>query len=74
MRVEHQIAIIYCGTKGLLQRVPVNRVKDFQDQFIHHLEEYHKEAMQILKSGQLTDEVVAILDKEARELAQKYEK
>lgn len=74
MRVEHQIAIIYCGTKGLLQKVPVKHIVDFQDAFIHHLEEYQKETLNVLKSGQLTDEVVAVLDKTAREMAAKFEK
>jgi F-type H+-transporting ATPase subunit alpha len=74
MPVEHQIAIIYCGTKGLLQKVPVKSVVDFQDQFIHHMEEYHKDALESLRSGLLADDVLALLEKTARELAAKFEK
>jgi F-type H+-transporting ATPase subunit alpha len=74
MSVEHQIAIIYCGTKGLLQKVPVKSIVDFQTQYLHHLDEYHKEALVTLKSGQLTDDVIAILEKTAKELVSKYEK
>jgi len=74
MRVEHQIAIIYCGTKGLIQKVPVKRVVDFQTEYIHNLEEYHKDTLNLLKAGQLTDEVIAVLDKTAREMVAKYEK
>ncbi len=74
MRVEHQIAIIYCGTKGLLQKVPVKRIVDFQEAYLHYLEEYHKAELNVLKSGQLTDEVIAVLDKTAREMVTKFEK
>jgi F-type H+-transporting ATPase subunit alpha len=74
MPVAHQIAIIYCGTKGLLQKVPVKSVVDFQEEFLHHLEEYHKETLDALAGGQLTDEVLAVLTKAAKDIAQKYEK
>jgi F-type H+-transporting ATPase subunit alpha len=74
MPVEHQIAIIYCGTKGLLQKVPVKSVVDFQEQFIHHMEEYQKSTLEALRKGQLTDEIIAVLEKVARDMAAKYEK
>jgi F-type H+-transporting ATPase subunit alpha len=74
MAVEHQIAIIYCGTKGLLQKVPVKSVVDFQEQFIHHMEEYHKDTLETLRTGALTDEAIAVLTKAAQELVAKYEK
>jgi len=74
MSVEHQIAIIHCGTKGLLQKIPVKSVIDFQTEFLHHLDEYHKDVLEVLQSGTLTDEAIATLDKTAREIAVKYEK
>ncbi len=74
MAVEHQIAIIYCGTKGMLQKVPVQRIVDFQEQFIHHLEEYNKDTLETLRSGQLTDDAIAVIEKVAHEMVAKYEK
>jgi F-type H+-transporting ATPase subunit alpha len=74
MKVAHQIAIIYCGTKGLLQKVPVKSVIDFQEQFLHHLDSYHPETLVALAAGQLTDEVLSVLTTTAKDLAQKYEK
>ena len=38
MTVENQVAIIYCGTQGLLRNVPVDKIRDFQTDYIHHLE------------------------------------
>ncbi len=40
--VEKQIAIIYCGTMGLLKDVPVNKVKEFENEFIEYLELKHR--------------------------------
>ncbi len=74
MSVEKQIAIIYCGTKGLLMKVPVDKVQLFEDEFLAHLEEVHKkDVLDILKQGLLTDEVLKTLETEAKRIAKKYE-
>jgi F-type H+-transporting ATPase subunit alpha len=70
--VEKQIAIIYCGTKGLLQVVPINKVRDFEEEFLHFLELHHQDTLATLKAGALTDEVTTILEKTAKELSIKY--
>ena len=74
MRVEDQIAIIYCGTKGLLKDVPVNKVKEFEREFLDYLNAKHRDAMDTLKSGKLTDEATQTLEKAAAEFTQKYKK
>jgi F-type H+-transporting ATPase subunit alpha len=71
--VEHQIAIIYAGTKDLLRKVPVDRVKDYETELIHHLEQNHRRTLDELKDGKLTDEATKILEVAAREVAKKYE-
>jgi F-type H+-transporting ATPase subunit alpha len=71
--VEKQVAIIYCGTKGLLQKVPVKSVVNFEQEFLHHLEEYHKDVLKSLKDGVLNDEITGILDAVAKDIAKKYE-
>ncbi|MBI9035183.1 MAG: F0F1 ATP synthase subunit alpha [Bacteroidales bacterium] len=73
LSVEKQVAIIYCGTKGLLKHVPVNRVKDFETEFLHHLEQYNKAILDDLKAGKLTDEVTATLERVAADVSKKYE-
>ncbi len=70
--VEKQIAIIYVGTKGLIQRVPVAKVKEFETEFLNYLEAKHKDILVSLKAGKYTDEITDTLTKVAREIADKY--
>jgi len=72
LRVEQQTAIIYVGTKGLLSSVPVNKVREFEADFLSILEAKHKNVLNDLKAGKLTDEITAILDNEAKELAKRF--
>ena len=70
--VERQIAIIFVGTKGLIQKVPINKVKEFEKEYLNFLEAKHSDVMSSLKSGKYTDENTAVLEKVAKELASKY--
>jgi len=72
LRVEQQTAIIYVGTKGLLSSVPVNKVREFETDFLSILEAKHKNVLNDIKAGKLTDEITAILDHEAKELAKRF--
>ena len=72
LAVEKQVAIIYLGTKGLLRDVPVNKVREFEVEYLGLLEAQHKNALAELKAGKLTDEVLATLEKVASELSKKY--
>jgi F-type H+-transporting ATPase subunit alpha len=74
MSVEKQVAIIYCGTKGLLQKVPVKSILDFQEEFLHHLEEYHRGTLDELRKGIINDDIMKLLEKTALDIAAKYEK
>lgn len=74
LRVEQQIAIIYCGTKGLLQKVPVNKVKEFEVEYLSFLENKHKDVLNRLKAGEFNDEITAVLEKVCKELSDKYGK
>jgi len=71
-RVEEQIAIIYCGTKGLLQPVPVKKVKDFEADFLNILRAQHKNVLEQLAKGVINDEITAELEKVAKDLAKKF--
>jgi len=72
MSVEKQIAIIYVGTKGLMQNVPVNKVKEFEKEFLNFLEAKHADVLVALKAGKYTDEITDTLSKVAKEIADKY--
>ena len=72
MSVERQIAIIYCGTKGLLKKVPVKKVKEFETEFLEYLDLKHKETLGSLKEGIIDDNVIKVLDRVAADLSAKY--
>jgi len=71
-RVEQQVAIIYCGTKGLLKDVPVKKVREFEADLITGLETRHKAVLESLKKGELKDDMLAQIEKLAKELSEKY--
>lgn len=71
-KVEDQVAIIYAGSKNLLRNVPVNKVKEFEKDFLQTLNVSHKETLAALKAGNLSDEATATLEKVAKEIASKY--
>ncbi len=70
--VEKQIAIIFVGTKGLIQNVPVNKVKDFEKEYLDFLEAKHSKVLADLKSGKYTDDLTETMEKAAKEIASKY--
>jgi F-type H+-transporting ATPase subunit alpha len=70
--VENQVAIIYCGTTGLLKDVPINKVKTFEKEFIEFLDLKYREVLDSLREGVLNKEITGVLDKVATELARKY--
>jgi len=70
--VEKQVAIIYLGTKGKLNKVPVNRIKEFETEFLDFMEAKHSNILDLLRRGQLTDEVTSTLERVGAELASKY--
>lgn len=72
MPVSHQIAIIYCGTKGLLKDVPVKKVRDFEKEYLEFLEVKHKDLLQDLKNGVLNEGIMATLEKVAKDISEKF--
>jgi F-type H+-transporting ATPase subunit alpha len=70
--VEKQIAIIYCGTKGLMQRVPINKIKEFEKEYLTVLESQHAQVLADLKAGKYTDEITDVMSRVAKEIADRY--
>ncbi|PTN10517.1 F0F1 ATP synthase subunit alpha [Mangrovibacterium marinum] len=71
-KVEHQIAIIYCGTKELLRAVPVEKVKEFEQEFIELMEAQYRSTLNELRTGNLTDKGIAAIEKAAAEVASRF--
>ena len=70
--VEDQVAIIYAGSKNLLREVPVTDVKAFERSYIEALNSKHRDVLDSLKAGKLTDEVIDVLNKVAKETASAF--
>jgi F-type H+-transporting ATPase subunit alpha len=70
--VQDQVAIIFAGSKNLLRKVPVDKVKEFERKYIDFLNTKHKKTMETIKLGKLTDDVVDVLTKTAEELSSTY--
>ncbi|GAB4396043.1 MAG: F0F1 ATP synthase subunit alpha [Microscillaceae bacterium] len=71
--VEQQVAIIAASTSGYLDKVPVNRVREFEEEFLMLMIAEHKEAMQNLKAGRYDDAEREAIKSVATNLAKKYE-
>jgi len=70
--VEKQVAIVYAGTKNLMRSVPVNKVKEFETEFLTQLEMRHPETLAALKAGKFDDGITGVLDTVAKEISSKY--
>jgi len=70
--VEEQVAIIYLGSKNLLRQVPVDKVKEFERNFLDLMRAKHQPVLAALKAGQLTDEVTDTLAQVCAEVAAAY--
>ena len=74
VKVENQAAIIFCGTNALLRDVPVDKVSEFEEDYIEFLNLNHKPIMDRLAKGELNDEISNVLKSVAHEFSQKYKK
>jgi ATP synthase F1, alpha subunit len=69
MPVEDQIAILYCGTQGLLKGVPLDKVHDFEKEFLRELHTSHQhDVLDILKTGTIDDDIRKKLEETAKQL------
>ncbi|SFA48772.1 F-type H+-transporting ATPase subunit alpha [Pedobacter suwonensis] len=70
--VEKQVAIVYAGTKNLMRNVPIDKVKEFETEFLNQLELRHPETLSALKAGKFDDNITGVLDTVAKEISSKY--
>ncbi len=71
-KVEDQVAIIYAGSKNLLRDVPVDKIKEFEAEYIELLNSKHSKVLSEIKQGKLTDDIISTLEKVCSELTSKY--
>lgn len=73
MPVEYQIAILYCGTKGLLKEVPLDKVHDFEKAYLQTLITNHqRDVLDVLRSGVINDDVCRTLEETAHQVSGAY--
>ena len=72
MPVEKQVAIIFCGTNGLLSKVPGDKVLEFEKQFLDIMDVKHKDVMEQLKAGKIDDDITAVLKQDALTLSEHF--
>jgi F-type H+-transporting ATPase subunit alpha len=70
--VEDQVAIIYAGSKNLLRNVPVEKIKEFENEYLTILRTKHQDVLDSLKQGKLTEHVVNTLESVCKDLSDKY--
>ena len=73
MPVEKQIAILYCGTHGLLKDVPLDKVSEFEHSFLEFLErDYQMEVLNVLKTGVIDDNICRKIEETAAKTAKQF--
>lgn len=70
--VEKQVAIVYAGTKNLMRNVPINKVKEFEADYLQALELRHADTLAALKAGKFDDAITGVLETVAKEISSKY--
>ena len=72
MPVGEQIAILYCGTHGLMSPVPVERVRECQEQFLDVMRTQHQDIIDKLGSGSIDDSMTAVIENVMADVAGQY--
>ena len=66
MPVGEQVAVLYCGTKGLLRDLEIGQVDDFQMAFFQKMRAFHAEdVLEPLSAGKTDPKIFEIIEKEA---------
>ena len=70
--VEKQVAMIFASTNGCIDKVPVNKVRQFEEEYLSKLEAEHKDVLDSLSAGKYDDNIIKVLKDVALKLAQRY--
>ncbi len=72
MPVGEQVAIIYCGTHGLMHNVPVDKVRECQDTFFEKMRSMHSDVLDALGQGKLDDSLTAVIEQTMADISGQY--
>ena len=72
MPVGEQVAILYCGVHGLMHDVPMDRVRECQDQFLDAMRSQHSDVIETLADGKLTDDCIKVIEETMANVAGQY--
>ena len=72
MPVGEQIAILYCGVKGLMKDIPVEQIRESQDLFLETMRNNHQAVLAFLGAGELTDEAIKAIEEVMASISQQY--
>jgi len=72
MRVEEQIAIIYCGVNGLLNDVPVDKIKECEEDLTRLMKKDFSETLKSLGEGKITEEITASIQDALKQVLKNY--
>jgi F-type H+-transporting ATPase subunit alpha len=72
--VEKQVAIIYCGTNGLLRSIPVNQVREFEAQYLEYLDAKHRDVLDQIRAGKIDDSITSVLEAACKEISKNFAK
>lgn len=70
MPVEKQIAIIYCGIRGLLREISADQVRDFERDFLQTLEDDHRDVLDQIRDGEINDKITSVLERVAARIVE----
>ncbi len=72
MAVDDEVAVIFAGTRGLLDNVPLDKVAEFEKLYLQLLHAKYPEALEIILAGKLDDDTAARLTDAANEISARY--
>jgi F-type H+-transporting ATPase subunit alpha len=72
MNVGEQIAILYCGTNGLMHEVPVTEVRKCQDLFLEKMRSAHSDVIDLLASGKIDDNATCVIKSVMADIAGQF--
>ncbi len=73
MSVEKQVAIVYLGSKGLLNSIPAEKVRDFEAAYLQMLDTKHNDTLKALKAGKIDESVTDVLESVCKDLLHSYQ-
>ncbi|MEQ9423372.1 MAG: F0F1 ATP synthase subunit alpha [Cyclobacteriaceae bacterium] len=72
MSVEDQVAIIYASTKGFLDKVPMEKVKEFETEFLGVMNNQHRDVLDELAKGKLDENITNTIGEAAKRVAEQF--